>query len=400
MQTSSPSDRPPADAVRAQLARILASAIFSRSDRLTAFLKFIVDQTLTGQGNALKEHVIGIELYGKDVDFSTAEDPIVRVDARRLRDKLREYYASAPHDAIMISVPKGSYTPVFEMNRAISTRLDAANRPSPRWPMKAAIAVLAAAALLAFAVARGRRLEPAPLRILTVTSFPGAEEVPSLSPDGNFVAFLWSGPVSPGLSDLWVKAVDGEEVRRLTDTPRLNETWAAWSPDGKQIAFSRREGAVSAGIFVVSPLGGNERKVSDAIGTSPAWFPDSQSLAVGVRTPTGTAIFQEDLKTGERRQLTWPSGFDDRFPAVSPDGRTLAFARVSGNQTALFVVPTGGGELTRRTDWSGHIGSVAWTPNGRDILYSQIDVSSARIFRAAAFTREPAVAVPGLPIGA
>ena len=101
----------------AELDRILSSEIFSRSDRLPASQKFIVEKTLTGHGDSLKEQVIAETLYGKGADFSTAADPIVRVDARRLRDKLREYYASAPHDTVLISVLKGSYTPAFELSR-------------------------------------------------------------------------------------------------------------------------------------------------------------------------------------------------------------------------------------------------------------------------------------------
>jgi hypothetical protein len=99
--------------VRAELDRILASELFARTERLSAFLRFIVEQSLSGQGHTLKEQVIAIELYGKGADFNTAADPIVRVDARRLRDRLREYYASAPAGPVTISVPKGSYTPVF-----------------------------------------------------------------------------------------------------------------------------------------------------------------------------------------------------------------------------------------------------------------------------------------------
>src|SRR5574339_466104 len=98
--------------VRAELDRILASEVFSRSERLSAFLRFIVDQTLNGQGDTLKEQIIAIELYGKGLDFNPAEDPIVRVDARRLRDRLREYYTLAPHSSLVITVPKGSYRPV------------------------------------------------------------------------------------------------------------------------------------------------------------------------------------------------------------------------------------------------------------------------------------------------
>ena len=61
--------------------------------------------------------MIAIEVYGKGVDFNTAADPIVRVDARRLRDRLREYYAAADDREIVISVPKGSYTPAFHRQR-------------------------------------------------------------------------------------------------------------------------------------------------------------------------------------------------------------------------------------------------------------------------------------------
>src|SRR5262245_21348114 len=92
---SNPSYDPPVSLVRAELDRILASELFTRSGRLSSFLKFIVDRTLAGQGESLKEQVIAVELYGKGTDFDTAADPIVRVDARRLRDKLREYYATA-----------------------------------------------------------------------------------------------------------------------------------------------------------------------------------------------------------------------------------------------------------------------------------------------------------------
>ena len=84
-------DHPPAAEVRAELDRILASDIFTRSERLSAYLRFIVERTLAGEGDTLKEQVLAIGLYGKTADFNTAADPIVRVDARRLRDRLREY---------------------------------------------------------------------------------------------------------------------------------------------------------------------------------------------------------------------------------------------------------------------------------------------------------------------
>ena len=108
-------DQPDATVIREQLARMLSSDLFARSDRLSAFLQFIVERTLNGEGDSLKEQVLAVELYGKNSEFNTAADPIVRVDARRLRDKLREYYASTPSQPVVISVPKGSYTPAFEL---------------------------------------------------------------------------------------------------------------------------------------------------------------------------------------------------------------------------------------------------------------------------------------------
>lgn len=142
MLTDAMHEHPPSALVRAELDRILASEIFSRSDRLSAFLKFIVERTLDGQGDSLKELVIALELYSKGSDFSTAADPIVRVDARRLRDRLREYYASASPASVVITVPKGSYTPVFTVggdatgqrsHLDVRSRWPAAHRPPACW---------------------------------------------------------------------------------------------------------------------------------------------------------------------------------------------------------------------------------------------------------------------------
>jgi TolB-like protein/Tfp pilus assembly protein PilF len=101
--------------IRSQLEHVLSSDVFSRSERLSAFLRFVVEETLDGHGETLKEPVLAHQLYGKEADFDGATNPIVRVDARRLRDKLREYYAERTSDPVVISLPKGSYVPAFEL---------------------------------------------------------------------------------------------------------------------------------------------------------------------------------------------------------------------------------------------------------------------------------------------
>src|SRR5436853_625132 len=78
--------------VVAQLDRILSSKAFRQADRLKRFLTFTVTEALAGRGEQLKEFVIGVEVFGKGTSFDPRNDPIVRVQARRLRSQLARYY--------------------------------------------------------------------------------------------------------------------------------------------------------------------------------------------------------------------------------------------------------------------------------------------------------------------
>jgi len=100
--------------VRSQLRKVLGSATFAKAERLRRFLEFIVEHTLSSPGELLKEMIVGIELYALHQEFDPRISAVVRVDANRLRAKLREYYASeGAVDQFIIDLPKGSYTPVF-----------------------------------------------------------------------------------------------------------------------------------------------------------------------------------------------------------------------------------------------------------------------------------------------
>jgi TolB-like protein/Tfp pilus assembly protein PilF len=102
-----------AESVRTQLRKILSSRTFARSERLARFLNFTVEQTLAGQSEAIKEFVIGVEVFDKDAKYDPRMDPIVRVEARRLREKLRKYYETdGSGDPIYIEFPTGSYAPL------------------------------------------------------------------------------------------------------------------------------------------------------------------------------------------------------------------------------------------------------------------------------------------------
>ncbi len=100
---------------RLQLNRILGSRTFHQADRLKRFISFIVEETVSGRGSHLKEFLVGMEVFGKDSRFDPRTDPIVRVQARRLRSRLARYYSEeGQEDEILIDLPKGGYVPVVK----------------------------------------------------------------------------------------------------------------------------------------------------------------------------------------------------------------------------------------------------------------------------------------------
>ncbi len=96
--------------IREQLSRILQSSLFSQADRLSRFLEYIVEASLSGRSDKLNQYLIGLEVFDRNETFDPAVDSSVRVEAGRLRAKLREYYTEiGQSDPILIELPKGSY---------------------------------------------------------------------------------------------------------------------------------------------------------------------------------------------------------------------------------------------------------------------------------------------------
>lgn len=373
------------DAVRAQLGRILRSPVFERSPRMSRFLRFVVETTIDGNSESIKEYVIAIEVFEKATDYDPQADSTVRTEAGKLRARLARYYETdGNRDPVTIFIPKGSYVPVFEPrgNSACpEPDLPKPELPPGRWSWRwiVSAAVPMALAALAVGVLQFRNVPTQIAAATPLTAYPGVEGPPSLSPDGNLVAFEWAESDINGAPHIWVKTVGGETRRRLTEALG-SEVNPAWSPDGGQIAFVRP----GEGVIVISQLGGPERKVSSS-GTHVGWAADSKSILVrdheGEGRPFG--IYRISLDSLDRRRLTQATrGIGDWRFEVSPDGATLAFIRYERPGVSdLYVASMAGGEPKKLTNWSDALGGVTWTPNGRELIYSVGPFSNSSLWR-------------------
>ena len=111
-------------AIREQLVRILNSGPFHQSQRRQRFLEYLVNETLAGRGERLKGYNIALEVFDRPATFDPTVDPLVRIEAARLREKLREYYGTdGQGDLIHIDLPKGTYTPQIEFRQEYSPRI-------------------------------------------------------------------------------------------------------------------------------------------------------------------------------------------------------------------------------------------------------------------------------------
>jgi len=136
--------------VRAELERVISSRTFARSQRQRRFIAYIVDATLTGRTDLLREQTLGMDIFERGPDFDPRADNIVRVEARRLRQRLEEYYSQeGAANPIVIQLPVGGYVPTFEPRPAAGPA--GARRPRRRLlPVLAVLGVVLVAAGLAF----------------------------------------------------------------------------------------------------------------------------------------------------------------------------------------------------------------------------------------------------------
>ncbi len=261
-------------------------------------------------------------------------------------------------------------------------------KPSYRltWVLSVAAALLIVAAGLWFRLKGGS--PEVPLVAVPLTSYAGDESWPTLSPDGTQVAFSWDGEKQDKW-DIYVKQIGVEPPFRLTSDSAMNYS-PAWSPDGGFIAFLRELSPDKTDIVIVPQRGGPERILSEIKGSMQqalpygpylSWTPDSKWIVCPMPR-SGERVWALHLfstETGEQIELTDPPSNEagDAAPAVSPDGRTLIFSRLSPDffNATLWMLHLGAGykpsgkEERIESPGMTNVGA-AWLPNGREFVFS------------------------------
>lgn len=363
--------------VREQLARILASAAFIGAERATALLRFVVDRALEGRTEEIKESVIAVEVLGRNPSsFDSRSDPIVRVEAGRLRDHLDSYYqGDGKWDRIVIAIPKGAYVPEFSERRI----------PQPRKARHPTF-VFAAGTLLGFAIAATGflyfRRSPEPSDLVRVSiAPPDGESFESfvISPDGRKLAFTAD---FNGIPTLWVRRLDSIEAKPLAGSENASRPF--WSPDSRSIAFSV---AATAKLKSIDIAGGPARDIADTIeGCGGAWSP--HGVIIFCPRPIGP-IYQVAATGGTPKQVTSlntvRAEISHAFPQFLPDGDHFLYLAmsVSPGQSAICVgsLSSTSSKVLLNTDTSaayapvlsGHPGSLLFVYGG-SLIAQPLDV--------------------------
>lgn len=236
------------------------------------------------------------------------------------------------------------------------------------WILPAVLILVLGAIVVGWWLNARRSPPPTSFKAVPFTTSAGFESDPAISPDGNQIAYVWQKEgESP--RHIYVQLVDSSTPLQLTHGT-ASESDPTWSPDGRRIAFFR-----SPDIYVISALGGPERKVTSADNGMMSWSPDGSSLAITDK-PSGSRfirIYLVSVESGERKQLTFPEdGAFDGTPAFSPDGQMIAFNRSanSGNVNDLYVVASQNGQVRRITNDNRITLGVTWSANNELVFSS------------------------------
>ncbi len=325
------------------------------------------------------------------VDF----DRCLNTAVNRVREVLND---SASNPRYIKTIPRRGYkfvAPVEQVGDPSAEERKSAlpNRIAPKyagrtivWLLGLVVVAIVAVLLAWFRIPTAVR----PLRFVTLNRLDGIPVTPSFSPDGNNLLFAWKRPDRSSY-DLYVETLAKPEPVALTDNP-ADDFSPAYSPDGNQIAFYRRSGDRTE-IWLLSTATRKERMLVELNIGSPApvilppeewpgrgptmlsWSPDGATLAAMYKDSPGGpfSIALLSVDTGEKQRVTWPEAgtVGDTTPAISPDGKMLAFVRRKlGPAGDIYLMRISGERPHRLTAENKIIQGMAWTSDSREIVFS------------------------------
>jgi len=246
-------------------------------------------------------------------------------------------------------------------------------------------ALMIAGLLWFYASRQAAKLSLPPMKVVPFTSFQGSEWLGAFSPDGNQIAFAWTGETEgSSTADIYVKQIGIEKPLQLT-SGSAQDVCPVWTPDGAEVAFIRYI-ETGAAIFTVPSRGGAESKLL-TLGPDFAfcgwdWSPDGKFIAFGYQDlkEEPFKIFLVSPDTLERHALTSPRAENlsdltppgDSSPVFSPDSKSVAFVRQSSWLSSdIYIAPITGGEPRRLTFNNAPIAGLTWTADGREIIFSE-----------------------------
>lgn len=224
-----------------------------------------------------------------------------------------------------------------------------------------------------------------------ITSWAGDQGQPSYSPDGRYIAFTWR-KVPFEDTDVFIMPSKGGSYVNFTKNPGCYDALAAWSPDGKNIAFtSHREWEPPWKIEHIwvqpYPKGPAWRLSPGPLDEQcPAWSPNGSEIAyhAWVTMSADVDIFRIPSRGGTPVNVTKTPGVEEFTPTWSPDGLYIAYSRRDGTEkfSDIYMIPRGGGEAVNLTNYpTAHDYAPAWAPDGKRIAFTSTrDPNNADIY--------------------
>src|SRR5882762_9955701 len=289
----------------------------------------------------------------------------------------------------LAKVPADRFATAGAFAAALTAASTRATRP--RWRTAGALAVLiiVSGAGAWFYSSKNCSVAQDHPNVVPFTSSLGGKLSPAFSPDGNDIAFTWKAENHDN-SDVYVQRIGAGSPLPLTSNPR-EEYCPPWSPDGRYIAFFREAQSGGGAYYVIPALGGAERKIGEAyvqyyvFGRCIDWALDGKYLIVADRMlpeDSRSSILLLSVEDGQRRALVPQPALYVASPTLSPNGKLVAYVEGAGFLAGdIHVAPVSGGQPRRLTSDGRFLGGLAWTPDGKEIVFASNRGGLERLWR-------------------